>query len=122
MNNDDIALMEMPEHDSISLCVFIENEDLLQLGDRINAKYEQAYMNGYNWDALITHYVKKRNPDLANLVTSDPEAGMYSAFMAFSDDNLAKMKMFESYVRELLSDEQKLMEFISENESEIEWD
>jgi hypothetical protein len=52
------CLLEMPEHDSISVCVYNENGGLLELGQRINARFEDAYMNGYNWDALIRFYVK----------------------------------------------------------------
>ena len=122
MYDDCVKLMEMPQHNSISVCVFCEKEGLLELGERINAKHEEAYMNGYGWDALIRFYVGEKDPALMEEVESDPEAGMYSGYMKFSPENLAKMKRFEAYVRELLADEKLLMEFVDAHCDEIEWD
>ncbi len=122
MYDDSIKLIEMPEHDSISVCVYCENDGLFALGERINARFEQAYMNGYNWDALIKYYIGKHDPELMTQVNTDPEAGMFSAYTTFSDQNLALMKLFEEHVRKMVSNENLLMQFIEENENEIEWD
>lgn len=122
MYDESIKLLEMPEHNAISVCVYNENEGLFELGERINARFEDAYMNGYNWDALIRFYVASIDPILMAEIESDPEAGMYSASMSFSPENLPKMKRFESMVRAMVSDEEALMRFIEENCDEIEWD
>jgi hypothetical protein len=103
--DESIKLLEMSDHDSISVCVYIENEGLFELGERINARFEEAYMNGYNWGALIRFYVASIDPELMAEIGSDPEAGMYSAYMSFSPENLAKMKRFESHIRMMLADE-----------------
>ena len=79
-------------------------------------------MNGYNWDALIRYYVTTLDPELMDEIESDPEAGMYSGYMSFSPDNVRKMKKFESHVRAMVADENKLMQFIDENYDDIEWD
>ena len=122
MFDDSIKLIEMPEHDAISVCVYCENDGLFALGKRVNARFEQAYMNGYNWDALIRFYVRSLDPKLMSQIGTDPEAGMFSAYTSYSEQNLALMKQFESHVRQLLSDESSLMKFIEDNENEIEWD
>lgn len=122
MYEDSIKLLEMPEHDSISVCVYNENDGLFQLGERIHSKHEIAYMNGYNWDALIRFYVGQKEPKLMAEVESDPEAGMYSAYMSYSAENLNKMKQFETHVREMLSDDDRLLTYIGEHVDEIEWD
>jgi len=122
MYDDSIKLIEMPEHASISVCVYNENDGLFQLGERINERFEDAYMNGYNWDALISFYFKKVDPDLMQGVKTDPEAGMFSAYMPHSSENLDRMKRFESHVRQLVSDEAALMKLIEDNVEEIEWD
>jgi hypothetical protein len=122
MYEESIKLLEMPDHKSISVCVYIENDALFSLGERINARYEDAYMNGYNWDALIRCYVANADPDLMDEVQADPEAGMYSAFMTYSPENLKKMKRFESHIRKMLADEKLLMDFIEEHHDEIDWD
>ena len=120
--DESIKLIEMPEHSSISVCVSNEQESLLALSERINARFDEAYMNGYNWDALIRFYVASIDPKLMDEVKSDPEAGMYSAYMSYSPENLEKMKRFESHVRAMLADETALMRFIEDHYDEIEWD
>lgn len=76
--NDSVKLLELPEHNSISVCVYNENEGVFELGERIHARFEEAYMNGYNWDAMIRFYVAGIDPALMDEIESDPEAGMYS--------------------------------------------
>ncbi|MCA8990538.1 MAG: hypothetical protein KDA69_18030 [Planctomycetaceae bacterium] len=122
MYDESIKLIEMPEHDSISVCVYCENDDLFALGERINEKYEDAYMNGYNWDALIRFYVGQQAPELMDEIGTDPEAGMFSAYMNYSPENLEKMKRFETHVRQMLANEARLMAFIDANLDDIEWD
>lgn len=122
MYDDCIALVELPDHDSISVCVYSEKEGLFELGERINARFDDAYMNGYNWEVLIRFYVSGIDPELMAEIESDPESGMYSAYMSFSPENLEKMKRFEAHVRMMVADETALMKFIEKHLDEIEWD
>jgi hypothetical protein len=62
------------------------------------------------------------DPVLMDEVETDPEAGMFSAYMGYSPDNLQKMKRFESHVRAMVADEGELMKFIEKHYEEIEWD
>jgi hypothetical protein len=120
---DSIKLIEMVDCDSISVCVYIENDGLFALGKRIHAKHEFAEMYGYNWDAVIKHYVGKVDPELMKDVRTDPEAGMFAAYMkGCSPENLEKMKRFESHVRAMLSDDEEFLSFVEENCDSIEWD
>ena len=122
MYDESIKLFEEPDDDLISLCIYNEHDQLFALGERINARFEEAYMNGYNWEALISFYVAKHDPSLLSGVEPDPEAGMFSAHMSYSAENLEKMKRYEALVRSMLKDEGELMAFIAENEDEIAWD
>lgn len=122
MYNDSIKLIEMPEHNSISVCVYNEHDAIFELGERIQKKFEAAYMNGYNWDALITYYVNLLDPKLMSLIESDPEAGMFAAYMPYSEANREKMRRFESYIKTMVSDENMLMQFITDHYEKIEWD
>ena len=117
-----ISLIDMPDHKNISVCVYTEQDELFAFGERINKKFEEAYMNGYNWDAVIRCYVAKADPQLMSEVETDPEAGLFAAYISNTPENLKKMKRFEAYLKEMLSDEQVLMDFIAENRDEIEWD
>ena len=122
MYDESIVLIEMPEHDNISVCVYNENDGLFALGERMYERFEEAYMNGYNWDALIRFYVGQKDPDLMAEVDTDPEAGMFSAYISFSPENIEKMKRFQAHVRSMVSDEDALMKFIEDNRESIEWD
>lgn len=122
MFDDSIKLIEMPEHNSISVCVFSDNDGIFEFGERIYEQFDEAYMNGYNWDALITYYVNSVDPDLMKEVQTDPEAGMFSAYMGYTPDNLEKMKRFEAHIRTMLTDEETLLKFIADNYRKIEWD
>ena len=116
MYDDSVKLIEMPEHNSISVCVYIEQDGIFELGERINARFEEAYMNGYNWDALITFYVNSVDSELMKVVGTDPEAGMFAAYMSeHNSKNVQLMKKFEQHVRDLLADEVVLMQFIEDN-------
>jgi hypothetical protein len=122
MYEESIVLHEMPDLDSISVCVLNEDDHLFALGERINARFEKAYMNGYNWDALIRYYVASVDPALMKEVETDPEAGMFSSYMSLTPENLDKMKRFQSHIRTLVTDEATLMKFIETNVDRIEWD
>jgi hypothetical protein len=122
MYDDSIKLIEMPDHNSISVCLYNEDDGIFELGERISQRYAEAYMNGYNWDALITAYVKSVDKELMDDIGTDPEAGMFSAYIEYSPENLEKMKRFERHVRAFLSDEDNLMRFIENHFEEIEWD
>lgn len=118
-----IELIERPEDDLITLHVYCENDELFQLGQRINERFENAYMNGYNWEVLIDYDVKRIEPTLLSAIVPDPEAGLYAADMrGCNPANLQTMKRFEAHVRALLKDEQTVTSFIEKHYKDIEWD
>jgi len=109
------------------VCVYVENKSLYELGKRIIEKHPKQVgedMGGYNWDALIAFYIGEKDADLMESgIRRDPEAGMYAAYMKNnSPENLAKMKRFEALIREMLSNDDELIEFIDANVDKIEWD
>lgn len=100
----------------------IENEAIMGLGDRLNEIEEQAYMNGYNWDALIGYYLNINAPELLNGLESDPEAGMYTGYYDNNDENMTKAEKLAEYIRNMVDDPDKLCEFVKENGADIPWD
>lgn len=117
-----IKLLEPEGGQWIQLCVYCEMEPLFELGQRIGARFEPAYMNGYNWDALIRYYVGLNDSELMAEVQTDPEAGMFTAFMSDSTENWQKMRRLEGFVRTLVNDEAELLAFIGAHLDDIEWD
>ncbi|MEQ8571989.1 MAG: Imm51 family immunity protein [Deltaproteobacteria bacterium] len=122
MYDECIEFIEDEENDFVSVCLYVEDGALAALGERINAAFEDAYMNGYNWDILISAYVRTRNPALANKVERDPEAGLASFSLAYSRENIQVMRSYKVLVHELLKDEGALFQFIRDTEPSIDWD
>ena len=52
-----------------------EVEKTLAIGEQMNEINEEAYMNGYNWDAFFNYYLAENAPDILESMESDPEAG-----------------------------------------------
>lgn len=48
---------------SIALYFDIENDKILGIGDEMNEMVEDAYMNGYNWDAFLHSSLRRRYQD-----------------------------------------------------------
>lgn len=117
---DFIKLTE--DDDSITVLFDIENESVMALGERLAEICEDAYMNGYNWDALLTCYLQKHAPSLLEDLETDPEAGLYAAYYEASDENRLRAQALTDLIAELISDGDELCEFVSEYAEEIEWD
>ena len=91
---------------------------VMPLGDKMNAVCEEAYMNGYSWDAFINYYLEKNAPDVLDVIESDPEAEMYCVYV--EDEDTAKK--LEDILEDILANEETVLDFLEENKDDIEWD
>ena len=48
-----------PCGESIEVLLNAEHESILALGEKMNAACEDAYMNGYNWEAFFRYYLEQ---------------------------------------------------------------
>lgn len=111
------------EDNSIAVCLYIENNNVLSIGDKMNEINENAYMNGYNWDAFLNYYVGKHHPEVLEGLDSDPEAGMYCAFYEDgTPENEEKADKLIEIITDLIENEAKLYEIVTNEGNEIEWD
>lgn len=117
---DYVALLK--NEDSISVCLYIEDEKLFTIGEKMNEINEYAYMNGYNWEAFFNYYLEKYAPDVLEGMDSDPEAGMYSAYYDKTPENEARAEKFVQLIRSLVDNEQELYRIVKEEGDDIEWD
>ena len=53
MENNYVAIIETDKHISISF--YVENKEILTIGEKMNEINEEAYMNGYNWEAFFNY-------------------------------------------------------------------
>lgn len=105
----------------INVLLEVEHDKVLELGDRLGEINEAAYMNGYNWDALIRHYLKNNAPDILEAMDTDPEAGLYDAYFKESDANRDKAKRLADMLTSLIDNEQELCRIVREEGDKINW-
>lgn len=108
--------------ENIEVLLNAEHEKILALGEKMNAAYEEAYMNGYNWEALLQYYLEKNAPDILTDMKTDPEAGMYVAYWPLSPENEERANRFEEIIRSLAEHEEELCRLVREEGSSIQWD
>ena len=80
----------------------VEAERPFHVGEQMNAAHELAYMNGYNWAALLDWYLAQREPALLEGLEHDPEAGSYAGYYPLSPENEAKAKKVVELIRAMV--------------------
>lgn len=106
----------------IGVSLSASDPKVLALGEKLEALCPEAYMNGYNWDALLRYYLEKNDPDILVGLDPDPEADTYVAHWPLSAENEAKAEKFEKLVRSLIENGETLCRIVREEGDEIEWD
>ena len=99
-----------------------EVEKTLAIGEQMNEINEEAYMNGYNWDAFFNYYLEENAPDILQSIDSDPEAGTYAAYFAENEENEEKAKRFANIIISLIENEEEIYKILQEKGDKIEWD
>ncbi len=110
------------EDGDVGITFYIEQDKILAIGEKMNAICDDAYMNGYNWEAFLNYYLEKNAPEVLEGLESDPEAGMYSAYYEDAPDSLEKAEEFAGIIKSLIENEDKLYEFLRKEADNIEWD
>ncbi len=119
---DFINITEDHESDSIAISVDIGDEDILRIGNRLNEICDEAYMNGYNWEALLNAFLTENAPELLEDLESDSEAELYSACYTPCDKNRVKAHQLATLISTLTEQPDQLYHFVETNGDEIEWD
>ncbi|MFT3950928.1 MAG: Imm51 family immunity protein [Oscillospiraceae bacterium] len=108
--------------EQIQVCFYIENDKPFSIGEKMGEINEDAYMNGYNWEAFFNYYLAKNAPDVLDGMDSDPEAGLYAAYYDYTPENEAKAEKFASIITSLIENPDELFRIIRDEGDEIEWD
>lgn len=106
----------------IHVWFYNEDEKILAIGEKMYEINENAYMNGYNWDAFFNYYLAQNAPELLEGLESDPEAGSYAALYECSEENEKKAQRFADIIVSLIENEEELYRIVRECGDEIEWD
>lgn len=110
------------DEDTVEVCFYIEKENVLLIGQKMNEINENAYMNGYNWEAFFKTYLAQQNPDLLDGLDHDPEAGTYVGYYKLTKENELKANRFSELIISLVENAEKLYNFLREKGNDIEWD
>lgn len=100
------------------LVLFVEDDKVMEAGQMAEEVNSSAYMNGYNWEALLDFYVEQEAPHLSGTYESDPEASMYFATFANQSDAEEMADIIMNFVE--YPDE--LAEFVERYGDDIQWE
>jgi hypothetical protein len=106
----------------INVWFYNENPKPLAIVDKMYGINTNAYMNGYNWDALFNYYLTRHAPDVLEGMESDPEAGSYVAYYSSAPGNEARAEKFAQTIVKLVENGEELCRIVREEGEEIEWD
>lgn len=115
--------VKLIKHDTtISVCFYIEMDKPFAIGEKMYEIDENAYMNGYNWEAFFNYYLERNYPKLLEGFNTDPEAGMYVAYYENTVENEEKANKFVKIIEDLIENEDSLYKILKEDADKIEWD
>lgn len=106
----------------IAVWFYNENDKPFAIGEKMNEICEDAYMNGYNWDAFFQYYLAENAPDILEGLDSDPEAGSYVAHFELGEENEKRAERFAEIISSLMENEEELYRIVREKGEEIAWD
>lgn len=113
-------ISKFDHEEEISIAFNIEADEVMAIGEKMESINENAYMNGYNWEAFLNSYLKIHQPDLLNGLDTDSEAGTFVALYIKKDENKADQLM--EVVKSLISPPGNIYSFLEEHGEGIEWD
>ena len=119
---DYVKVIVMEDQNIVSVSFAIESPKPYALGEKLNVIEEQAYMNGYNWAALLDYYLEMNLPDLLEGMKTDLEAGSYVAYYEDTPANRKKANLYADLISYLVENEEDLFQTVREDSEEIEWD
>ncbi|MCR5719067.1 MAG: immunity 51 family protein [Lachnospiraceae bacterium] len=109
--------------DYISVSLYVEYEEVMKLGEAMEQADSNAYMNGYNWEAFLNKYLEYNAPEILDILESDSEAGMYSAYINdVNEETKALAQKFGEIIESLIENEDLALDFLEEHGDEIDWD
>ncbi len=110
------------DQEYLRVCFYIEEPKIMAIGEKLEAINEQAYMNGYNWEALLRYYLEQNAPEVLEKMEADPEAGTYVAYYPLAEENEARAEKLFKIIGGLVEREEELCRLVREHGDEIEWD
>lgn len=109
------------DENNISIYLAVDGK-VLKIGEKMNEINDDAYMNGYNWEAFFNYYLPKYAPDIMAGMNTDSESGTYVVYYDLTSENEKKANKFAEIINKLIENEEELCRIVREDGDEIEWD
>lgn len=120
----DFLELQIPDKKGETPCIYLAvgQEACVAIGEKLHEICDDADMNGYNWQVLLTHYIEKnhKNIDMESF-SFDCEAE--TCILLLQDkERVADLDMLYYMLCSVLEHPQKLYDYVSDHGDEIEWD
>ena len=115
-------IKKIKHEESISVCLYIDNEKVSKIGHKMEEISELVEMGGYGWEAVMNFYLKENHPEIFEEMGSDPEASMYVAFFNLNKKNDKSADKLVEVIIDLIENDEKLYKLVENNVNNIEWD
>jgi len=119
---DYIKISTKKDFGSVSVTLNIKDEKVVGIGQKMKAINDSADMNGYNWEALLNYYLDEHFAEVSAGMGSDANAGKYVAYYKLNPQNEKKAEQLAAIIEELIENEQKLYDIVTNNADEIDWE
>lgn len=100
----------------------IEADEVLSIGNTMQAINPDAYMNGYGWGSFLYHYCRRHDPDLMVELEDDSEAGTFVAIYEPSEENGVRAFRLAELINHLLNHEELIYDFLRREGQNIYWE
>lgn len=117
-----VQLHQIEDQNVISVTFDVEADKPFSIGEKMNDLHEEAYMNGYNWEAFFNYYLGKHHLDVLVEFEPDPEAGMFAGYYPNNPENLKRAEAFVTVIQSLIENEAQLYAILEAKGDAIEWD
>ncbi len=116
-----LKIIETPNYTDILF--IIESKKIMKIGEEMQKRCQNAYMNGYNWESFLNAYMKINCPEILEKLKSDSEAGSYSIiFEEVNEQTKSMSKKLFDIIKNLVENEQLIYDFLEKHNDDIEWD
>lgn len=123
--NDDcdfIHIIENEEEDFITVTFESNNKKILKIWDTITDIESEAYMSGYNWEALFMYHFDNNYPWQFEELETDTDDENFIIHLEYSEENKVNAAEMAKIMEHLIENEDDIYDIVRENWDDIAWD
>lgn len=106
----------------VELCFSMLSDQIVALMEKLLAANPDILMSSYDWEALWTYCLKKKDPDILSGMKMELDMAACVASWPLSPENEARAARFEALICSMVEEEEELCRIVREEGSAIEWE